>query len=556
MSRPTLADAGPEVSRDALPGSPPQPVTPLDILLVLAGAILVHLFVPDRYLLGNGQTRVYITVHEVLITAIFALMMAWRSLRVALAQDSIVTRIAMAVIFAVTVGCVYWALKIVLYPYEADTIEGNIVLQGVNLRESLGLLYPDPVHHRAISYRYTPLGGVLYGTIYALAGRTLFYARLLNFGVICLTGVLLSHLVMRMDALRAWLVFAGWLCLQIYFCGYLYSLRPDATLTVLLTIACLLFRRYLSTARVGTLVACGIVLALAFLTKQHALLALAGFILTLAWKRDFRAGIILSAVMLTPLLLFTLWMNSLTNGWYLRTTTLGTHQAMDLPTFYLLMSSAIPVFILASGIRAAWFAGKARPLFSHSDLWLYCVAALYFFIAVVALMQGGPGSMNNMAFEFAILLPAASAVVARSKWGVLACGVLLALSLPYYVIRQPFAPWMIYAPAQAAEAVAQIRAAKGPVLLGRRQEFLFRTGKPVYDDLGVMNYEFALVGYSGVTDRVNRTIRSGKYELIMLETGESSWLEPATREYLLRNYSMSDDPGRALFQERLTKRRD
>jgi hypothetical protein len=94
------------------------------------------------------------------------------------------------------------------------------------------------------------------------------------------------------------------------------------------------------------------------------------------------------------------------------------------------------------------------------------------------------------------------------------------------------------------------------VLISRRQEFLMRTGRPVLDDLGDMYFEFVPAGYRKVGARINREIRSGKYELIMLEAGEMEWLEPETRAWLHTHYSLSSDPERALFRDRLTKRLD
>jgi hypothetical protein len=136
----------------------------------------------------------------------------------------------------------------------------------------------------------------------------------------------------------------------------------------------------------------------------------------------------------------------------------------------------------------------------------------------------------------------------------LACSLLFALSLPYFVKYRPFATWLVYAPEQAQQVVRQIESTHGPVLISRRQEFLLRTGRPVLDDLGDMYFEFVPAGYRKVGTRINREIRSGKYQLIMLEAGELDWLDPETRTWLATHYNLSSDPERTLFRDRLTKR--
>jgi hypothetical protein len=161
--------------------------------------------------------------------------------------------------------------------------------------------------------------------------------------------------------------------------------------------------------------------------------------------------------------------------------------------------------------------------------------------------------MNNLAFELAILLPATSIVVTRVNWGVAAFSLMLALSLPSFVLYQPFAGWLVYAPAPAQQITNEIQSAPGPVLLGRRQEFLLRTGRPVYDDIGDIYFEFVPAGYPQAAARLNREIRSGKYALLMMEPDEFQEMEESTRQFLTSNYRVSADPARAIFQLRLTK---
>jgi hypothetical protein len=363
--------------------------------------------------------------------------------------------------------------------------------------------------------------------------------------------------VTRLNELQSYVVFSGWLCLQMFFCGYLYSLRSDALLVFLLALACCAFRRYLDDqTRTWSLIVCAFLLFLGAVTKQHAFFALAGLLTTLLWRRDYRGAGLLVAVVAVCYAPFTFWLNSVTHGWYLHTLLLGSHHTLAFATFSLLTSHAIPVFLLGSGFRSAWFSLRVRPYFTHPDTWIYCVAAWYLVIAVLALMKGGPGSMNNLAFVFAILLPAASTVIGTNKWSLLGAAVLLVVSLPSYIVYQPFAGWLVYAPAQAQQVVDQIQASNGPVLLGRRQEFLLRTGRPVLDDLGATYFEFVPAGYGNVAVRINREIQSGKYQLMMLESDELANLDEPTRTYLAANYDISDDPGRAIFEIRLTRRLD
>jgi hypothetical protein len=526
---------------------------PIATFLVLA--VLVHLAFPDFYLLGTGQTRIYITAQELLLTGLFALILARAAFTLVRAERSSLTRAALILLFLVTAGSVYWGIKIVLYPFEADTIEGNHLLQGVVFWDNPALLYPDPEHNRAVAYMYPPLSGILFGSIYRFTGRVLFYARLLNFCLIWAAGILLTRLV-RMDALRAYVVFSSWLCLQIFLCGYLYSLRSDGLLVFLLALACYLFRRHLEHPHtIWIPAACGAVLFLGAMTKQHALFVLAGMLTVLLAKRQYRAAAWITGVLLLFAIPATLWLNAATGGWFLRTALLGTRHKLLFGTLMLLAVHAISAFIFGCGIRTAWLSIRVKPWLSHPEAWLYCIAAWYFIVAALALVKGGPGSMNNFAFEFAILLPAACAVVLNQQWGLMVSALLLVFSLPWYAAQQPFAPWLVYAPAQARDVAREIASANGPVLLSRRQEFLLRTGRPVFDDLGDTFFEFVPAGFSKVADRVNSEIRSGKYALIMLEPGEVDWLDNTTRTYLSNNYDLSDDPSRALFQDRLRKRR-
>src|SRR5438270_4800852 len=90
-------------------------IPPIIAFLILA--IAAHLAFTDFYLLGTGQTRVYITAQEVLLTALFAAILARGALSLIRFQNSSFMRAAVVLLFLVTTASVYWGIKIVLYPY-------------------------------------------------------------------------------------------------------------------------------------------------------------------------------------------------------------------------------------------------------------------------------------------------------------------------------------------------------------------------------------------------------------------------------------------------------
>jgi hypothetical protein len=550
-------------SKSTEPG-PSSPLTLFNVLAMVLFAVALHLSVRDFPLIGKGSAGETISGHALLITALFAVFLGRAALRLWREADSTVFRAAVFLMWATTVFSFLVCLRAVLYPYEADTMEGNILLQGISVWINPAQLYPDPERDKAVSYIFPPLVGVFFGTIYGVTGRVLFYPRILNFGLICATGVLLTRLI-NLNRLQSFVVFSAWICLQVFFCGYLCSIRVDASLAFLAASACYLFRLYSDRRRTGYLLASGVALAAAILCKQHGLFVLAGLSLALLWKRDIRGAALLSALALTPFLLVSFWLNPVTHGWYLRTLLLNAHRfsvGFSITALSAMGSYTISSVILACGLAAFWEVIRQRPHAGYPGIWLYVLVACYIPVACAGVMQGGIGSMDNFAFLLALLLPIVCARFLSADRGVnvgsalLACGLLFALSLPYMVKFRPFAAWLVYAPEQAQQVVNEIEAAQGPVLISRRQEFLLRTRRPVLDDLGDMYFEFVPAGYRQVGERINREIRSGKYQLIMLEAGEMQWLEPATQAWLASHYDLSSDPERALFRDRLTKRMD
>ncbi|MDQ1474543.1 MAG: hypothetical protein QOJ99_6023 [Bryobacterales bacterium] len=527
----------------------------MDVIVLILFAIVLHLLIRDSPLTYKGNAGETVSVHALLITSLFAVLLGRAALQLWRAGTSGIFRTAVVLMWATTVMSFLVCLRAVLYPYEADTMEGNILLQGVSVWINPAQLYPDPERDKAVSYIFPPLAGVFFGTIYDLTRRVLFYPRILNFGLICVTGILLTGFI-NLNRLQGYVVFSSWLCLQVFFSGYLCSIRVDALLVFLAASGCCLFRLYLDRGQAGYLLACGVVLCAAILCKQHGLFVLAGLSLTLLWKREIRAALLLAAVALAPVGLLSVWLNLVTNGWYLRTLSLNAHRfsvGYSITALSAITSYAISSVILGCGIMAFWELIRQRPKAGYPGIWLYVLGACYFPIACAGVLQGGIGSMDNFAFELALLLPIVCARFMSGGRALLACSLLFALSLPYFVKYRPFATWLVYAPEQAQQVVRQIESTHGPVLISRRQEFLLRTGRPVLDDLGDMYFEFVPAGYRKVGTRINREIRSGKYQLIMLEAGELDWLDPETRTWLATHYNLSSDPERALFQRQAHK---
>lgn len=529
-------------------------MSPLKILAFGLIALILHLTSQDARLIGDGHSANYLTLHELLLTVVFGFLLAIWAFPLRREINSRQARFAFLFLFCATLFNAWVGTKYLLYPYEFDVIEGNNLLQGLVFWHNPSQLYPNPETGAAVVYLYPPFSGILYGTLYQLSGYQLFYPRLLNFLLVLLSGYFLTRLT-KLTKLQAFYIFCSWMFLQTFISGYLYSLRVDGLLVFLLVLACYLFKEFLELHSRWKLLATALVLSLAILTKQHGLFVLAAFVLTLLLTRQLWPAALLITIALAPVLTLSLYVNVITEGWYWKTMTLGNHRAPDSRVFFGFLSPSVILVIFTASIIYYETLRRDNFLKFKEEAWLLLVAACYFWIATAGLMIGGLNSMNNYMFLFAILLPAVWITILPQKELTLIAGWTLLTLSRYYFLTHEYAIGQELAPRYAEEVVQTIKKTDGPILLARRQEFLLRERLPVYDDLGTVYYEFLPAGYTAVVERINQTIRSGKYTLILSNHYLYDQLEPLTKEYVKSHYDLVEHEKRGdLFPIELRKR--
>jgi hypothetical protein len=286
----------------------------------------------------------------------------------------------------------------VLYPYDLDFIEDAMLMQSWQVAQEQPVFVPPNADF--VPQVYMPLYTWLGGQLFKVTGPVFWPLRLLSLLATLATAVLLA-IITRQESGDKWLAFivAGLFLAGYRLAGGWYDLARVDALFVFLALAGVTAAVYGTSDR-GMMVA-GLLLGLAFLTKQHGLLlamVVAGYLLL---RRQWRVGLFIVAFgLITAVPLLILQQNS--QGW--------------LAYYVITIAYASPLapwggpvlggMALAGGavLGLLWWYGWLDWL--RQQPWPVFVAAAVF-ITISGMASVG-GNLNNMilGYAFFCLLPA------------------------------------------------------------------------------------------------------------------------------------------------------
>ncbi len=228
------------------------------------------------------------------------------------------TRLGPAVVLLVASGFAAMYLLTawlrLIYPYDLDFVENGILMASLRLSQHRPIFIPPQADFTP--HVYMPLYSWLGGLLFKLTGPGYGPLR----GLSLLSTLATSGMIFwiaRRESGQSWL---GLACAGLFLGGYRingfwYELARVDSLFVTLSLAGLMLGGYGYHSNVG-LVSAAIVLALAFLTKQTAILVGLGlgiYLLLITRRRAWRYWLPYGLLTVTPVIL----LNRLTGGWFL-----------------------------------------------------------------------------------------------------------------------------------------------------------------------------------------------------------------------------------------------
>lgn len=384
------------------------------------------------------------------------------------------------------------ALPRVFYPYDLDFIEDSMLLQSRQF--ALGLPVFGPPTADFVPHQYMPLYSWLGGWLLRVTGTEMTPLRLLSFAAVLTTATLIFYIARR-EAKSNWVAAA---CAGLFFAGYRitgqwYELVRVDSLFIALSLAGMTVGIY-SGERMARVLSSALLLALAFWTKQTALVYGIGILGTL-WVRHGRGALWFAAAFFVFIVPPLVLINAATDGWFwfhtikvsgsdpvegMRVINFLTHELLG-------VMAGVAVLALAAVVFAVRNSKHAVPLaFLAQQPWLLMMTLGVVVSAVGRASVGG--NLNNLMSAYTLLCLAPALVYKESANASLPEWLtsrrvefgLVALVLVQFVLGayNPFR----YAPTGEMQKagdnlVARIAARDGEVLVMMHPYYALRAGK-------------------------------------------------------------------------------
>ena len=228
--------------------------------------------------------------------------------RIALAVEAALVLIALfqivriAVVFSLRMG----------YPFELEWMEGAVV-DHVRVILAGEPLYREP----SVSFTpfiYTPFYYGVSAAFCRVLGLGLLAPRLVS--VLATAGALMliaSFVWREFRDLTAALIACGWFVATYQLTGFWLDIARVDALALFLALAAVWLARF--GRSMPATIAAGVVLFLAFFTKQSALAFLAP-VVAFALARGWRRALIAAAAFIVPTTIAVVWVNHTSNGWF------------------------------------------------------------------------------------------------------------------------------------------------------------------------------------------------------------------------------------------------
>jgi hypothetical protein len=217
-------------------------------------------------------------------------------------------------VFGAGYTILYFILSIprLLFPYEIEWMEGSMLDQALRIFQGKSLFVIPSIH--MVNWQYQPLYYYAVAAAMQLFGITFFAGRFVSFISILVSAILIFVLI-RKETSSWWFAFLGpsFLFAAYGVTGYWYEIaRVDTLMLAFLLIS---FALVVTRRKIYTLIFASFFLALAFFTKQQALMYAAPVIFWL-FLSDKRSAIIYTASIILFVAAGILLFNFDSGGWY------------------------------------------------------------------------------------------------------------------------------------------------------------------------------------------------------------------------------------------------
>lgn len=219
------------------------------------------------------------------------------------------TAIALASAFAILF--LVLAYMRLVYPYEVEWMEGAMLDHSIRMLAGMPIYTTPTIDF--VPWLYPPLYYVLIAGAMKLFGISFFAGRIVSVLSTLLTGALLGWIVRRITRrnIYAYLTFAFYLATY-HATGFYFDIaRNDAFFTLLVVSS--VWATFAFKGMPGA-IACGVILALAFLTKQQAVFFFPALAIWF-WMRLKRDSLVFAGVAVGLSLVVLLCWNSASDGW-------------------------------------------------------------------------------------------------------------------------------------------------------------------------------------------------------------------------------------------------
>ena len=391
----------------------------------------------------------------------------------------------------------YGAFKRITYPYDLDFIEDNMLMQAIQV--SLGKPVYIPPNADFVPQVYMPLYTLLGGWIFKVIAPSYLPIRLFSFSATILTAIMIFSISRRISGdigiafCTATLFLAGYRTT-----GAWYDLARVDALYVMLTLAGATLLAHGKESRFRLPFA-GIILALAFLTKQNGLffaLVVAGYLsFTIRWQ-VLAFAIPFALVSVLP----ALYLDRVSGGWFSTyafkiayLSPLDFHRVAAIlkdDLFGSMIGLTIPFFTAA--ISLVW---RARGKSTLIEPWnWFIVAALFISIAGRASVGG---NRNNLmpAYTFLCIAPALVARETRlwrDGWQLPARSGLFVLIIVQFVLTSLIPKYSFgFIPTSSMKSagdrlIQHIASVQGPVLVLMHPYYALLAGKEPAVDIQML----------------------------------------------------------------------
>ncbi len=439
---------------------------------------------------------------------------------------------------------IFVAIPRVLYPYDLEFIEDGILMQALRVANGQPVYLPPNADF--VPHAYTPLYAWLGGQLFRLTGPGFAPLRLLSLAATLATAALIFRIAQRESGLR-WIAIA---CAGLWLGGYRisggwYDLARVDALFVALTLGGVASVVYLNPSSVGPIGA-GLLLGLAFLTKQYGLFFAAGagcyFFLTASRRRAWLFVLVFAAVAAIPSLL----LEASTAGWF-SAYVFGIARASPYEALRAINTIRFDLFGSMAALTLGWIFLAARLLRRRSRrLTLERPWPLFTAAAVTVTIFGRAavgGHLDHLmpAYAFLCLTPALLIHEATGReWGIrlVSLAILAQFALGVY---DPFR----FVPTDAMRAagdrlIARIQSIEGEVMVMMHPYYAALAGKAPSAQL-IALWHARWRGRDPLPPDFVQRIENQYYAAIISDESEYFETEPALVELIEANYVRGEE---------------